>query len=81
MQLIANDLDVRPFPGQHFLRRFGDRLSERVILIDQIDLPGVCVLRNRVGQRRHFHIGIGIEAEVPEAAPVVGERRIDGAGV
>ena len=30
-----------------------------------------------VGERLHLHVGVGIEAEVPEAALVVGQRRID----
>ena len=59
------------------LRRRGDRLAERVILVDQVDLLDLLVLGDDVGHRRHLHVGVGVEAEMPEVALLVGQRRID----
>ena len=78
VKLVADDLDVGALLGQHLARRRGDGLAERVILVDEIDGLDLLILRDDVGHRRHFHVGVGVEAEMPEIALLVGERRIDG---
>ena len=54
-----------------------DRLSERIVLVDQIDLLDVRNGLHVVGERFHLDVGIGVPAEMPEAALLVGQDRID----
>src|SRR5258706_437062 len=77
VELVADDLDVRPFGGQHLTRRGTHRLTEGVVLIDQIDFPDVGARLHVVGQRFHLDVGIGVEPEMPEIAFFVGQHRID----
>ena len=77
MQLVADDLDVGPLLRKHLRCRRRDRLAERVILINQVDAFDLAVVGDHVSDRCHFHVGIGVEAEMPEIAFLVRERRVD----
>jgi hypothetical protein len=77
MQFVADDLDVGPLGGQHFPCRRTNRFAERIILIDQIELLDRRDALHVIRQRFHLDVGVGIPAEMPEAALLVGEDRID----
>ena len=77
MQFVADDLDVRPLGAEHRLGGGSDGLAERVILVDQIDVLDGGRGLHVVGERLHLDVGVGIPAEMPEAALVVGQNRID----
>ena len=78
MQLVADDLDVGALLREHLARRAAHRLAERIILVDQIDLLDAGARLHVVGERFHLDVGIGVPAEMPEIAFLVGEHRIDG---
>ena len=78
MEIVTHDLDVRTLLFQHFPGRFGYRLTEAVVLVDQVHLLDVVVGGDVVGQRVHFHVGVGVEAEVPVGTTLVGERGVHG---
>ncbi|SAK87570.1 hypothetical protein AWB82_06025 [Caballeronia glebae] len=76
MKLVARDRDIRaPFP-ERALRLAAHVVAEAVILIEQIDLLHRAIGFQRVGERVHAHAGVRVEAEMPEAARVVGERGV-----
>ena len=77
MQFVADDLDVRTLFLQHGAGLFLHRLSEGIILIDEIDLLDVRPVLHEVRQRRHLDVGIGVPAEMPVGAFVVGQHGID----
>jgi hypothetical protein len=52
------------------------RLAKAVVLADQIHALDGAVLFEHTHQGRHAHVGVRIEAEMPEAALFVGEDRI-----
>ena len=77
MQVVADDLDVRTFAFQVFLRRARNLVAKGVVLADDVNLLDARILRHVSGQCFHLHVGVGIEAEVPEAALAVGKIRVD----
>ena len=77
MQFVADDLDVRPLGAEHRLGGGSDGLAERVVLVDQVDVLDGGRGLHVVGERLHLDVGVGIPAEMPEAALVVGQHRID----
>ena len=76
MQLVADDLEVRPLLAEHLDRGLGHRLPERVVLPDDVDLRELLVLLDDVGEGGHLHVGVGVEAEVPVLALLVRQRRV-----
>jgi hypothetical protein len=77
MQLIAHDLDVRPLGAEHRPRLAQHVLAEAVVLANQVDLLDRSVGAQHLDQRRQTHVGVRVEAEVPGAAALVGQHRID----
>ncbi len=77
MLFVTDDLDVGTLGLEHREGRCADRFAERVVLIDQVDLLHRRLGLHVVGQRFHLDVGIRIPAEVPVAALVVREARID----
>ena len=51
-------------------------MAEGIILIDQIDLLDARILGEIAGQRLHLHVGVGVEAELPETAFGIGHGRV-----
>ena len=78
VHLVADDLDIGAFLREHLARGAAHGLAERIILVDQIDLLDVGARLHVVGERFHLDVGIGVPAEMPIAAFLVGEHRIDG---
>src|SRR5258706_9903838 len=78
MQFVADDLDVRTLPADHFLGNAADRLAIGVILIDQVNLFGALFLCNCGRECVDLRVYVAVEAEMPEVAFLVGQRRIDG---
>ena len=81
MKFIADDFHVRPFLRHHRLTGLGNRLTKGVVLIDDVNFFDGLDLRNSIRESSHFHVGIGVETEMPKTAFVVGECGIDCAGV
>jgi hypothetical protein len=77
VQVLADDLDVGALAREVGLGRARDRLPERVVLVDQVDLLDLLVLGEEGRERLHLHVAVGVEAEVPVAAFRVGEIRVD----
>ena len=78
MQLVANDGHVGPLRGELAPRLTQHRLAKAVVLPDQVRTAHALVGAQHLHQRRHAHVGMGIEAEMPEAALFVGELGVDG---
>ena len=76
VQVIADDFDVGPFPGQHFPSGPADCLAKSVILVQQVNLLDVLAAGDVVGHRFDLHVDVGVEAEMPEIAFLVGQRRV-----
>ena len=74
MQLVADDLHVGPQRAELPPRLAQHRLAEAVVLADQVDALERLVVLQHLHQRGHAHVGMRVEAEVPEAAALVGER-------
>ncbi len=72
-EIVADDPDVRPFHGQHFLRRFAHCLSEGVILVEQIDLANRRLPGHIVGHYADLRVGMHFETKVPEIAFRLGQ--------
>ena len=70
-QFVTDDLNVRPQLAEVVLHLALHRLPEQIILVDQVDLL------HFLGQRANHHFGLHaamqVEAEMPEAALLVGE--------
>ena len=81
MQVVADDLDVGPLAREVVLRGTADLLSERIVLADDVHLLDGLVFRQHSGHRLHFHVGVGVETEMPEAAFAVGHVRVERAVV
>ena len=77
MQFVADDLDVGPLGGEHRPGGGADRFAERIVLVDQIDVLDGRHGLHVVGERLHLDVGVRIPAEMPEAAFLVGQDRID----
>src|SRR6266567_3716686 len=77
VKLVTDDLDVGTLGSQHLARFRAHGLAERVVLVDQIEFLDIGPGLHVVGQRRHLDVGVRIPAEVPVAALVVGQDRID----
>ena len=77
MEFVADDLDVGPLLLEHGARRLRHRMAERIVLVDQIDLLDVRLGLHERRQRRHLDVGVGVPAEMPVRAFVVGQNRID----
>src|SRR5258708_8486213 len=78
MQFGANNLDVGTLLCQHRSGLRPKTLSERIILIEEIDSLDGGLSLHIVGQSRHLDVGIGIEAEMPEVTFLVGENGVVG---
>ncbi len=78
MQVVADDLHVLAFLRQHFLGVLRHLVAVGIVLADDENLLHLLVTLQEVGDRLHLHFAVGIEAEVPEAAFLVGQRRVDG---
>jgi hypothetical protein len=72
-QFVTDDLNVRPQLGEVVPHLALHRLAEQVILVDQVDLGGV--LWQRADHHLGLHAGVQVEAEMPEAALLIGELR------
>ena len=70
-QLVADDLHVGPELAEEVLDLALDRLAEQIVLVDQVDLGRL--LRQRADHHLGFHAGVQVEAEMPEAALLVGQ--------
>ena len=77
MQVVADDLDVGPLLRELFLGHARDLLAVRIVLVDQEDVLHLRPALDVGRQCFHLHVGVGVEAEVPEAALAVGEVGID----
>jgi hypothetical protein len=77
MQFVADDGDVGPARRDARARRALHVLAEAVVLPDQVDLLQRRVALQHLDQRGQAHVGMRIEAEVPEAALLVGQSRVD----
>ena len=75
MQGVADDLDIRSLFLQHRQGDISNRMTEDIVLIDQIDLFYGFFCLDIIGNGGHLHSDMGIEAEVPEAALFVGKGR------
>ena len=73
MQLVAHDLDVRPLLLEQLLGRLRHLVAEGVVLPDDVDLLDLLVAQHRIDDGLQLHVAVGVEAEMPEAAPGVGE--------
>ena len=78
VQLFAHDGGLRKSRGHHAARVLGDLPAEAVVLVQEVDASHRAILGQRFHQRRHPHLDVRIEAEVPRAAALVRQRRIDG---
>ena len=77
MQLLAHDLDVGPQLCHLALALAQHGLAEAVVLPDQVGTLHAAVVLEHLHQGRDAHVGMRIEAEVPVAAALVGEDRVD----
>ena len=76
MQLFTDDLYVRTQFVQLHPRLFHHRLTKAVVLADEEhSLQGTVFAQHR-HQGRQAHVGMRIEAKMPEAATLIGERRL-----
>ena len=78
VQLVADDLDVGPLGADHRACLCEHMLAKAVVLADQVHALDAAVALQHVGQRGQAHVGMRVEAEVPEAAALVGQRRVHG---
>ncbi|MNV56479.1 hypothetical protein D3C71_1487670 [compost metagenome] len=77
-KVVTHDLHIRALALEHFLGVFGNLVSVRVVLVDQVDLLDFRLVFHESGQRFHFHGSVCIQTEVPVAALAVGEIRVNG---
>ena len=77
MQVVAHDLDVGTFFSQVLPCGLLYGVAEGIVLVEQVDLLDFLAARHPAGQRLHLHVGVRVEAKVPERAFLVGERRVD----
>ena len=77
MQVVANDLHVRPFARDTLLEITRHLLAVRVILVDQKYLLDLGLVFHEGGQRLHLHGRVRVQPEVPVIAFLVGQRRVD----
>ena len=78
MDLVPDDFDVGTLFLQHGARLGADRLSERIVLVYEVDLLDVRPILHEGRERRHLDVGIGVPAEVPVGALGVGQGGVDG---
>ncbi|MDT4854042.1 hypothetical protein FQZ97_883290 [compost metagenome] len=78
MQLIAHDLDIGALLRQRLAEVPRKLLSMGVVLVQQVHAFQLRLRGHEKRQRARLHGGVGIDAEVPEAAQVVGQRRVHG---
>ena len=72
-QFVADHLHVGSQLGEIVLHLALHRLAEQIVLVDQIDLGRV--LWQGADHHLGFHAGVQVEAEMPEAALLVGQLR------
>jgi hypothetical protein len=77
VQVLSDDLHVGPLARHVVAEVAVDLLAVRVVLVDQVDVLDVGLILHEAGQRLHLLRGVGVEAEVPVRAALVGERRVD----
>ena len=78
VQLVAHDAHIGPLHAKLAPCFAQHGLAKAVVLPDQIGTVYGLVVLDDLHQRSHAHIGMGIEAEMPEAAALVGQRRVHG---
>ena len=76
MQLLAGDADVRALLRQLLARLAQHALAKAVVLAQQIHRFERCVLAQHLHQRGQAHVGVGVKAEMPKAAFLIGQRRV-----
>ena len=76
MQLVADDLHVGPLLAQLLSGFAQHRLTKAVVLPDQVNAFERLVVLEHIHQRGHSHVGMRVKAKVPEAAFLVGQRRL-----
>ena len=77
MKLVADDLHARAALRQQVACRARHLAPEAVILVDQVDALRARIGRQHLHQRRHPHLRVRVEAEMPWAATLVGQHRIN----
>ena len=76
VQLIAHDTHIGPLRRQLASGLAQHGLTKAVVLPYQIGALHRLIVLDDLHQRRHAHVGMGIKAEVPEAAALIGQRRV-----
>ena len=76
VQLVAHHRHVGALRGQLLLGLAQHGLAKAVVLANQVHALEGFVLAHHLHQRGHAHVGVGVKAEVPEAALFVGEDRV-----
>jgi len=77
VQFFADDLHVRAQVFDLAARLAQHGLAKTVVLPDQVSGLDLFVVLEHLHERGHAHVGVGVKAEMPEAALVVGQHRID----
>ena len=78
MQLVADDGDIGPLRGQLAPGFAQHGLAEAVVLPDEVGALQGLVLSDHLHERCHAHVGMRVEAKVPEAALLVREGGVHG---
>ena len=78
MQLAPGDAHVRAALGNLLCRVIQHQAPEAVVLPDEVDAFHCCISSQHVHERGQPHVDVRVKAKVPEAAVLVGERRVVG---
>ena len=76
MQLFTRNANVRALQAELVFGLAQHALAKAVVLADQVHTFERLVVTNHLHERGHAHVGMGVKAKVPEAAFLVGERRV-----
>jgi hypothetical protein len=68
VQLVAHHGHIGALRGQLLFGLAQHGLAKAVVLADQVHAFERFVLTHHLHQRGHAHVGVGIKAEMPEAA-------------
>ena len=77
MQVVSHNLHIRALAGHAFFKKLGNLLAVRIILVDQKHFFDIGLVFDKGGQAFHLHAGVCVQPEVPIAAFVVGQRRVN----